>query len=114
MIHHHLPALEKIRSVLSSPFASLRFSKSGGTTGHSEFSQKDSSSHIAEGRTTRRPYRPLEVEMLPPGGVTPQPAYGLGEPRSVQTFIAKGWGQGASDDRIHLTHEIEQQQTRTH
>ena len=113
MIHYHLPALEKIRSILSSHFASLRFSKSDGTTGHSGFSQSDRPSHNAGGETTRGPYRHLEVEMLPTGDVTTQPAYEFGQLQSVQTFIAKGHGQGASDDQIHLTHEIKQQQTRT-
>ena len=113
MIHYHLPTLQKIRSVFSSHFTSLRFSKSGGTTGHSGFSQSDSHSQNADGKTTRGPYRHLEVEMFPPGGVAPQPAYDFGQPRSVQTFITKGWSKGASDDQIHLTHEIEQQQTRT-
>ena len=110
MIHHHHATLEKFRSVLSSRFAGLRSSMSGGTKGHSGMSHSDDPKHYTDGNTARDPY----VETLSPEGTAPQPIYELGQLRSVQTFIGKGWNKGTSDDQIHLTHEIEQQQTRTH
>ena len=72
-------------------------------------SHSDDPKHYTEENTARGPY----VEMLSPKGTTPQPSYELGQLGSVQTFIGKGWNRGASDDQIHLTHEIKQQQTRT-
>lgn len=114
MVHHHLPAIEKLRSVLSTRFASLLSSKSGGATGRSGFSQSHDPNHHTEGHPSRGPYRPLEVEMMPPGGAPPQPTYEFGQLQSVQTIIGKGWDKKTSDDQIHLTHEIQQQQTRAH
>lgn len=114
MIHHHLPAIEKLRSVLSTRFSRLLFSRSGRATGHSGFSQSADPNHYAEGNPTRGPYHPLEVEMRPPGRASPQPTYELGQLQSVQTIIGKGWDKKTSDDQIHLTHEIQQQQTRAH
>lgn len=114
MIRHHLPAIEKFRTVLSSAFASLLTSKSGGATGHSGLSQSDDPNRYAEGNPTWGSYHPLEVEMRSPGGAPPQPTYELGQLQSVQTIIGKGWDKRTSDDRIHLTHEIQQQRTRAH
>lgn len=114
MLHHHLPAIKKIRSALSSRFASLRYSSSVATTGHSGFSQSDAPSHYPVAETGHGPYTHLEVEMASPRSAPFQPTYELGQLQSVQTFIGKGRRKGASDDKIHLTHEIQQQQARTH
>lgn len=108
-LHHHLPALEKLRSTVYSRFASLRPSRSGGTTARSGFSHSDGSSHYPVAKTEQGPYSHLETELPALQGVTLQPTYELGHLQSVQTFIGKGWKRGALDDKIHLTHEIEQQ-----
>lgn len=113
MLHHHLPALEKIRSVISSRFASLRSRKSGLTTGRSGFSQSDGPSRYPEAEISQRPYTHLKVELASPRGAPFQPTYELGQLQSVQTYIGKGRRNGASDDQIHLTHEIQQHQVRT-
>ncbi|CAF9943010.1 MAG: hypothetical protein ALECFALPRED_010428, partial [Alectoria fallacina] len=113
MLHHHLPAVEKLRSLLSSRFASLRSSKSGDRPGRSGFSQSDDQSHYPVAKTVKGPYSHLEAELKSPQGDTFQPTYELGQLQSVQTFIGKGWKKGPSDDKIHLTHEIRQQQART-
>ena len=114
MIHHHLPALKKLHSLLSSRFVSLLPTKTSGTTGHSGSSQSDDRNHHAEGKIARGPYRPLKVEFDSPGGAASNPTYELGQLRSVQTFIGKGWDSGPSDDQIHLTHDIQQQETKAH
>jgi len=109
MLHHHLPALKKLRSILSLRFATLRLSKSDDTTGRSENSQSDDPSHYPVGRTDQGTYNHLEVELPSSGGASFQPSYELGQLQSVQTFIGKGWKKRASDDKIYLTHEIQQQ-----
>ena len=114
MLHHHLPALKKFRSILSLRFASLRSSKSGNSSGHSGLSQIDGPSHYPVVKTDPGPYGHLEVELPSPQGSTFQPTYELGQLQSIQTFIGKGRRKGASDDKIHLTHEIRQQHARTH
>ena len=93
MTIHHTPALKRFRSVLSSRFATLRFRKSGDTIGRSTYNERRVESQSSEGASS-------------------QPSYELGQLQSVQTFIGKGWKQKASDDKIHLTHEIHQQQAR--
>lgn len=112
MINHHLPALEKFRSVLSLRLASLRASKSGDSTDSSGLSQSDGTGHSPGLRTDKGPYSHLEVEKPPARDATFQPTYELGQLQSVQTFIGKGWKRHASEDKIHLTHEIQQQQAR--
>ena len=93
MIYYHLPTLKKFRSILSLRFATLRISKSGDTNGHPTYDHR-------------------EVELRSSQGASSEPSYELGQLQSVQTFIGKGWKQRASDDKIHLTHEIQQQQAR--
>ena len=112
MLHHHLPALEKFRSILSSRFATLWFSKSSDTTGRSGFSRSDDPTHYPVAKTDQGSCNYVEVESPSSGGASFQPSYELGQLQSVQTFIGKGWKKRASDDRIHLTHEIQQQQAR--
>ena len=109
MINHHLPALEKLRSVLSLRLASLRSSKPGDSTGSSGFSQSDGKGHSPGVKADKGPYSSLEVEKFPARDATFQPTYELGQLQSVQTFIGKGWKRHASEDKIHLTHEIQQQ-----
>ncbi|KAL9134457.1 MAG: hypothetical protein Q9175_004359 [Cornicularia normoerica] len=114
MLHYHLPALEKFRSMLSTRFASLRSTKSGDMTGGYGVSQSNGPIHHPVKKSNPGPYSDLEVEAPSPGGATFQPTYELGQLQSVQTFIGKGWKKRASDDKIHLTHEIQQQQANSH
>lgn len=112
MLHHHLPALEKFRSMLSI-HVGLRSSKSGDTSAHHTFSQSDGPSHYPMAKSVSVPYGQLRIEASPHRGAAYQPTYELGQLQSVQTYIGKGWKKGASDDKIHLTHEIQQQQAST-
>lgn len=114
MLHHHHPTLKRFRSVLSSRFASLRPSKSGDSTGRSGVSQSEGLSHHPVAKPDQGLYSQLEVELSSPQGASFQPTYELGQLQSVQTIIGKGRRKGASDDKIHLTHEIQQQQARMH
>lgn len=109
MLHHHLPALEKLRSKLSIHVARLRSSKSGDTSAHHTFSQPDGPNHHPMAKSVSVPYGQLGIEASPHRGAAFQPTYELGQLQSVQTFVGKGWKKGASDDKIHLTHEIQQQ-----
>ena len=59
--------------------------------------------------TGQGPYTHIKVESASPPRSAFQPTYELGQLQSVQTFIGKGRKKGASDDKIHLTHEIQQQ-----
>ena len=108
-LHHHLPTLEKLRSTVFSRFASFRPSEAGDTTGRSGLAHSDGPSHYPVTKTEHGPYSHLETELPALQGVTLQPNYELGHLQSVQTFIGKGWKRETSDDKIHLTHEIEQQ-----
>ena len=111
MLYHYLPALEKFTSKLSSRFATLRFGKSSDATNHSGHSQSDKLSHYPVARTNEEAHNQPEVELPSSEGASFQPSYELTQLQSVQTFIGKGRKKTASDDKIHLTHEISQQQT---
>ena len=112
MVHQHLPTLEKLRSMLSTRFDSLRSTKSGDTTGRYGVSQSNGPIHQPVTKSSPEPYSHPEVETPSPGHAAYQPTYELGQLQSVQTVIGKGLKKGASDDQIHLTHEIQQQRTR--
>ena len=112
-LHHHHSAMEKLRSILSSSFSSLRSTKSGSTIGRLRLSQRDNSSRSAMVKISQGPYSRHVAEVALPRGAALQPTYELGQLRTVQTFIGKGREGAASDDQIHLTHEIQQQQART-
>lgn len=113
MLRHHLPALKKVRSALFPQFVRLRSSRLGDTTGRYGLSQSTGPIHNPMMKTKPGPYSHREVEVSSPGNATFQPTYELGQLQSVQTFIGKGRKKGTSDDKIHLTHEIRQQQVRT-
>ena len=112
MIHHHLPALKNFVYILSSRFDTLRFSQSRGTTDRFGFSQSDNLNHYPLAKTMHEAHNQLEVDLPSPTEASFQPSYELGQLQSVQTFIGKEGKRTASDDKIHLTHEIRQQQTR--
>ena len=109
MLQHHLPALKKFRSTISSRFTSLQSRISGSTTDRSGFSQSDVPSRFLVAKADQRLYINLEIELPGPQGATFQPTYELRHLQSVQTFVGKRWGNGASDDNIHLMHEIQPQ-----
>ena len=108
MLQHHLPALEEYRSILSTRFANLLSTKSGDMTGGYGVSQSNRPIHHQVKKSNPGPYSDLEVEAPSPGGTTFQPTYELGQLQSVQIFTGKGWKKRVSDDKIHLTHEIQQ------
>lgn len=113
MLRHHLPALKKFGSALFPHFVRLRSSKLSDTTGRYGSSPSNGPIHNPVMKSDPGPYKDLEVEEPSPEGAIFQPTYELGQLQSVQTFIGKGQGKGASEDKIHLTHEIQQQQVRT-
>ena len=112
MLHHHLPALRNFAYILSSRFVTLRFSKSRGTTDRFGFSQSDNLNHYPVAKTMQEAHNQLKVDLPSSTEAFFQPSYELGQLQSVQTVIGKGGKRTASDDKIHLTHEIKQQQAR--
>jgi len=56
----------------------------------------------------------VDLQDQPRQSQTPgiQPAYQMGDLNRIKTFIRRGADGGASDDKIHLTYSIEQEQAR--
>ena len=112
MLHHHLPALKNLTYILSSRFVTLRFSKSRGTTDRFGFSRLDNLNHCPVAKMEQETNNHLEIDLSSSKEASFQPSYELGQLQSVQTLIGNGRKGTASDGKIHLTHELEQQQAR--
>ena len=67
-------------------------------------------SDIPTSEYKRGPYAPLQGQPSAPGSLDRDATYELGQLKSVRTIIQSGPRVQASDDKIHLTHEITQQQ----
>lgn len=109
MLHHHLPALEEFRSILSSRFPRLIFWESSGKARRPRFSQSYGLNHCPVANTDQRLYGHLEVEIQSPGGANAKPIYELGQLQSIQPLVGKGCQKELSNKEVHLTHDLQQQ-----
>ena len=100
MLHHRLPPLDKFRLYLNSRLAGLRFSR---MTDQSGAAGPFKSEHLAHSATPKSDHSEDSKD--------PQ-TYEFGHLKSVRTFIETGQTKAASEDKIHLIHEIRQHQAR--
>lgn len=110
MLQYHLPHLLTLRSQLSSGLAKLRSVKYQETSSHPSSQHYDNQAALSPPQLQPNgPYTTLDSQPVPPQNLDPYATYEFGQLKSIQTFI-RNEGDRASDDQIHLTHEIEQQQ----
>ena len=110
MLRHHLPSLGALCSRSRTSLAKLRSSRPEETPGNSKSMQHGSRASPTASEQNQGPYIHLGNQPSQPRSLDPYATYELGQLKSVQTFIRRGGDKETSDDKIHLTHEIEQQQ----
>ena len=71
---------------------------------------KSNTSYLPTIEHKQGPYAHLQDQPSQSGSLDPDATYELGQLKSVRTIIQSGAGMQSSDDKIHLTHEIMQQQ----
>lgn len=108
MLRHHLPTIGALRSRYRTSLAKFWSSKSEKTVSNFNFTQSGSRGPPA---TSKQQYEGPHVQLdnQPSQPQNLDPTYELGQVKSVQPFIRR-CDKEASDDKIRLTHEIEQQQ----
>lgn len=111
-LHHHLPPLNTLRSRLHSQLVKLQSKGSHEVTGRSRTTRLDGRDRPSMMNSDQGPY--VDLQDQPRQSQTPgiQPAYQMGDLNRIKTFIRRGADGGASDDKIHLTYSIEQEQAR--
>ena len=114
MLRHHLPPFQTLRSKVYSQWAKLRSSQSGESASQSGISRSTLGDSLATSEHHAGPYVHLNDRISPHKSTDPETNYELGQLRSFQTFIGRGGALATSDDKIHLTHEIKQEQEVVH